>query len=76
MHLLRACRYSKLIQEQVATNDAAGSSVYCAADTWETAEEWKREVQQLQKRMENTSGEVRQMLQKQLHQLLRQKDKP
>ncbi|DBB18049.1 TPA: hypothetical protein ACH3X3_003041 [Trebouxia sp. C0006] len=44
-------------------------------DTWETAEEWKREVQHLQRRMENTSGEVRQMLQKQLHQLLRQKDK-
>ncbi|KAL0028666.1 hypothetical protein WJX79_009247 [Trebouxia sp. C0005] len=44
-------------------------------DTWETAEEWKQEVQQLQRRMENTSGEVRQMLQKQLHQLLRPKDK-
>ena len=57
-------------------NGAAGSIVHCAADTWETSEEWKREVQHLQRRMENTSGEVRQMLQKQLHQLLRQKDKP
>ena len=56
-------------------NGATSSSVYLAADTWETAEEWKLEVQHLQKRMENTSGEVRQMLQKQLHQLLKQKDK-
>ncbi|KAL0034634.1 hypothetical protein WJX77_000317 [Trebouxia sp. C0004] len=44
-------------------------------DTWETAEEWKQEVQQLQRRMESTSGEVRQMMQKQLHKLMRQRDK-
>lgn len=61
-----------------AATDNADSNVdnaACCADTRETAEEWKRDVEKLQVRIENTSGEIRRMLQKQLQQLLRQKDK-
>jgi len=45
------------------------------ADTWETADELKKEIERLQKQAEATSGEVQKMLHKRMHQLLRQKDK-
>lgn len=43
-------------------------------ETLEAADEWKREVESLQRRIKTESGKVKQMLQKRLHQLLQHKE--